>query len=629
MGFITTLIGILAGIFTIASVYYAREYFKKSTTLEIEKFFVEAYQKYMDTECKCLSNIHKENMQDSFLMAIDICCKYVMNGVLDHELCGDSLRRHIQNFRYPIKVEIGKYENICRYMERFKLDPFIHEYFATKGEILKAGFLINNKEKYQYRWNRELIIGTWKGDFLVYGGDQFVSLAMTTETIRKENFIIPNCLNYQNNLVVNDPKGAYREISARYREEVMGHDILIFEPFSEYTHRYNPFYYVDFENKESNFDTQIKRLSELFFTEAQNPFLEEVRSLFCLLLHIYRDLYHSENGKEFCKKYRLDISDRPTCHLIGSLIDRFKIPDKCTDLFSFINILHKENVLTKTSKNWQIIFQGKCNVSNFSAIQNSYVEVFKIFENPCLQNFTHGNDIDFRDLRKKKIDIFFTLDSNSQSETNLIARLFFTDLIMCNMRELAYNPSSNRVCCMIMDAFETLGYLQIFEGAVGGIGYPTMAGYGMQMVMACSDDVQLEKNPPLGYGENGAKSLRYNCVNNLYYQPSNKFKNGIDRLSQELGALATKKIIESSEDMEKEDDFIFLTNKCPPIRARKIFYLEDSYFTDRLLEVSPHLSKHCKKGQKINLQILNDALQSGELDCEYKRRAKIRYEPHV
>ncbi len=376
-------------------------------------------------------------------------------------------------------------------------------HFATEKEMLKAGLLVKNKDKNEYKWDRELIVGAWsKQGLAVCGGDQFVSLAAPTWTDKDEGFIIPNCLNYQHNLVVNDPSGEHRRLTACYREDVMGHDVFIFEPFSDNTHHYNPFHYVDFDPKNIDFYGQVDILARFFFPKklgVTDPSLHMTRSLFNILLHVYRDLSHTENGKRFCDKHELNILDTPTCYFVGSLVNGFKIPGKCADLISFIDILCKENVLTENTIEYWQRSKGMYNASNLSNAQKRYTDAFKTFDDPNLRKFTESNDLDFRDLRKKKVDIFFTIGPDDQPKASVITQLFFSSLIIENLNQ---TPIPRRVYCMLMDEFDKLGYLDIFARFVGGLGNegasPTMASYDMRMVMFYSNDAQLEKDQPLG-----------------------------------------------------------------------------------------------------------------------------------
>ncbi|WP_286349498.1 type IV secretory system conjugative DNA transfer family protein [Helicobacter felistomachi] len=609
------------------AILIAKKHFKKNTALEIEKFLIDAHREYINTKYEPTSDKYNKN-QECLLMAIDTCCKYVINGLLDRELCNDVLLRYILSFDYPIDIELKQYKNINKYiMEILKLNSYSHNYFSTEEEMLKAGLLVKNKDKKEYKWDRELIVGTWnKQDLVVCGGDQFVSLAAPIGTNKDEGFIIPNCLNYQHNLVVNDPSGKHRQLTARYREDVMGHKVFVFEPFSDKTHYYNPFHYIDFDPKNTDFYGQVDTLARFFFPkepDATELSLHMTRSLFNILLHVYRDLRHTENGKRFCNEHKLSIPDTPTCHFVGSLVNGFEIPGKCADLMSFVDLLCEENILTKDTIEYWRGSKGMYDAPNLLDAQKRYTDVFKTFEDPVLRRFTESNDLDFRDLRRKKVDIFFTISPDDQPRASLITRLFFSSLIIENLNQA---PIPRRVCCMLMDEFDKLGYLDIFARFVGGLGNegasPTMASYDMRMVMIYSNDAQLEKDQPLGYGKNKAECLRNNCVRKLRYKKSSDFKSNIENFNKPSRSLIIKKIIEDFENIEKNDDFIFLTNNCPPIKTHKAFYHEDTYFTDRLWEVSPHLQSKYKKGQLPRQEDITYAAEKGELDCKLKRHTK-------
>lgn len=95
--------------------------FKRTTTLQAEIFFLNAYKNYMETD-------KKENAKDQFLTAIDLYCKYEVNGHLDEELSSNNtefFKGVIQCFKEDIKDDIKKdlkgFDNINKYIKKYKI----------------------------------------------------------------------------------------------------------------------------------------------------------------------------------------------------------------------------------------------------------------------------------------------------------------------------------------------------------------------------------------------------------------------------------------------------------------------------------------------------------------------------
>lgn len=534
-------------------------------------------------------------------------------------------------------------------------DLYGSAHFATRAELIRSKMLVRHNKKRSF--DKELIVGRrGLGDFYAFGGPQFIALAAPTRTGKGVGFVIPNCLNYPHNLWVYDPKGENRRISGAVREKIMGHKIITFAPFEKKTHRYNPFYYVDFGAdviidseevsvlaevaREGDFDTQVANLSKLMFPEnphEKDPFFSnQARNLFIILMNVYRDLRWTKRGLYFCYEFNLDIPDEPTCFFVGTMVSGFFIPGQSENLITFMDFASKREVLSpNTLAMWQVFRTMGGAPETFSSVQGVFTSAFGVFNNARLRKFTETNDIDFRKLREDKMDVFFIVSPDDLPSAGFITRLIHSDLITKNLRELPQNnPKLKRVCTMLMDEFVAAGYLEIF---VKGVGY--MAGYNMRMVMIYQNDAQLESAPPLGYGREAASTLKANHACNLYYGINHKdFYNDAKKLSDTLGTYTTtdesqsighdgkisrtiskksRALMLPQEIMTLNDDLIILTNETSPIRAHKAFYYDDPYFTDKFLEVSPYLKARYKKGQVPSQQDFETAMQMGELDCDH------------
>ncbi|WP_304381859.1 hypothetical protein, partial [uncultured Helicobacter sp.] len=84
-------VAILALLATIYSIVVAQNSFKRSTTLQMEVFILNTYKNYAKAlydesiQAKELGNLTAQ-----FLMAIDLYCKYILNGHLDDKLSYDN-----------------------------------------------------------------------------------------------------------------------------------------------------------------------------------------------------------------------------------------------------------------------------------------------------------------------------------------------------------------------------------------------------------------------------------------------------------------------------------------------------------------------------------------------------------
>ena len=103
--------------------------------------------------------------------------------------------------------------------------------FARPGEIRQAGL---HAEK-------GVIVGQADGDYLVFGGQQFVLLAAPTRSGKGVGVVIPNLLNWPDSVVVLDIKRENFGLTSGFRAQ-HGQAVYLFSPFdTEFkSHRWNP-----------------------------------------------------------------------------------------------------------------------------------------------------------------------------------------------------------------------------------------------------------------------------------------------------------------------------------------------------------------------------------------------------
>ncbi len=111
-------------IVAIVAIYIAVKIFKRTVTLQVETFILSAYKDYMDMLYSEVSKEQKINAKARFLAAIDLYCKYVINGHLDKKLSDDNLHFYeecIKAFKDEIKENIKDYNNIADYIQRYNI----------------------------------------------------------------------------------------------------------------------------------------------------------------------------------------------------------------------------------------------------------------------------------------------------------------------------------------------------------------------------------------------------------------------------------------------------------------------------------------------------------------------------
>ena len=96
--------------------------FKRTITLRVEIFFLNAYKSYMEVVQK--ETDKRKNAKNQFLTAMDLYCKYEINGHLDEELSSNNtefFKGVIQCFKDDIKKDLKGFDNIDKYIKKYHI----------------------------------------------------------------------------------------------------------------------------------------------------------------------------------------------------------------------------------------------------------------------------------------------------------------------------------------------------------------------------------------------------------------------------------------------------------------------------------------------------------------------------
>ncbi|EAJ2196062.1 type IV secretory system conjugative DNA transfer family protein [Campylobacter coli] len=491
--------------------------------------------------------------------------------------------------------------------------------FANLAEIKKMKLFSDNG----------IIIGKYKGKFLRFKGPQFVALGAPTRSGKGVGIVIPNLMDWKESAVVQDIKQECFDFTSKYRKEILGQDVFLFNPFSKRTHRYNPLTYIDMSDSD-NCDSQLMDLANIIYPKEGDSttqfFNGLAQNLFIGLCYLWKDLNLREDGKLFLETFNLktefsffgilQLSKGFTFEHEGKKINGFdntyKYLSNCDDLLSDITKRRLETYFSISSDNTK------------SGVMSSFNEPLTPFEAEVLKLSTQVSDFDLRDLRKKKMTIYIGITPDQLTNAKFILNIFWSQLILLNTKELPeQNPQIKYTCLMLMDEFTAPRKIPIYLSAVS-----FMAGYLMRSLMIYQSKSQLKAPAPDGYGDDGAKTLLTNHACQIFYTPrEQEDAEEISRIlgnttfktrSRSIGASggstsyseASRALMLPQElrEMSFEDELITIDNG-KPILCKKAFYYNDPYFIDKFKQVSPTLAK-IKGIPKEN--ILKGAFQRGE-----------------
>ena len=459
--------------------------------------------------------------------------------------------------------------------------------FASLQEIKAAGLIDPPKGL-----DKTILVGKYKGNYLTYGGFQFVMLAAPTRSGKGVGVVIPNCLNYSDSLVVLDIKLENFDITSGYRK-AHGQEVYLFSPFDTTgrTHRYNPLEYISSDPAERLGD--VDAIASALY--AGND----------------KDKFWSENAKDLFRGLCLMVLEHPTLpKTLGEVLRQASGKGKpfAEHVNEMIEEANKENRPYSSSCRDALNRILNNSENTMAGIVATFNTPLLIFQNPRVDMATSANDFDLRDVRRKRMTIYLGVTPDKLSDASVLINLFFDQLLNLNTRVLPQQDKSLKYqCLLILDEFTAIGKVNMIQQAIS-----YQAGYNMRVLTIIQNKSQLEDK----YGKAGAITLMANHALMIMYAPSPVVQSDANEYSEMLGYETVKSKNKSKSfsgvggngsRSESESDqkralmlpqeikelgqwreIVSLEN-CKPILCDKIKYFEDPAFLERINKPVPEI----------------------------------------
>ena len=433
--------------------------------------------------------------------------------------------------------------------------------------------------------DKGVVLGRFKNDLLRLGGYEFVLLAAPTRTGKGVGFCVPNLLQFAGSAVVLDIKGENYNLTSEFRRRYMGNEIVYFNPFSASTHRWNPLSYV---SADPNF---------------------RANDLMALATIIYpvneKDPFWSDAAKNLFIGLGLLVLETPELPAtIGEILRQgsgkgLAIEDYLTKVMA--RRAESDRPLSNTCRDTLNRFLNSGEQA-LKGVHATFASSLTPWANAVIDKATSGDDFDLRDLRRKKMTVYLNIPAGEILQAAPIVKLFFSQLINENVKELPeHNPALKHQCLLLMDEFTAMGKVDIIAK---GVGY--MAGYNMRLAIVIQDKNQLEAV----YGREDAHNIISNMGAVIYFTPSQISEAeeyskmiGNDTVStssrqtpkgslfgvkgdggnpstteqyQSRAIMLPQELLQMSKELE-----LVVRSGMPVIRADKIRYYDDPYFSER------------------------------------------------
>jgi len=471
-------------------------------------------------------------------------------------------------------------------LKKPKRELYGNSRLATKKEALEALSAKNG-----------VLCGHIPPNYLSFGGTQHILMEAPSRSGKGVGFVIPNCLNYNGSIVVLDIKGENYDITSKYRQD-FGNDVYAFNPApngvidnatGEYTyfgHRWNFLGYIsDNENERVN---DIQKIADFLYPDGDGKnafFNQQGRSLFlAIVLYLFDNPELPVTPGEVYRQ-SLKLADK---EYFSKICDERLKASLENDSIKPINILADRN------------FKAYAALSDntASSVMGTVTARLEMWANPIIDAATCANDFDFRDLRRKKMSIYFIVTPDNLDRFAFIINLFLQQCFDANLREL---PSQNKdlkySVLFLLDEFTAIGEIRSISK---GIAY--FAGYNLRLAIIIQSVAQLTAV----YGEAVKDTFVTNLALRIVFAP--KENKVAQEISESLGYI-TETNVSSSKSKSKgggsksesesavkralfwphelkdigPDNQIVITDNIAPVICKKIRYFKDPTFTKRLL----------------------------------------------
>lgn len=409
---------------------------------------------------------------------------------------------------------------------------------------------------------------------ICHDGPEHVLLIAPTRGGKGVGLVIPTLLNWQESIIIFDPKGENWQITSGYRSKIGR--CFRFEPTSSTTTRFNPLMEIrqgDLEVKDAQniADIIVDPDGRL---ETRNHWQNAAHSLLVgAILHV------------------LHAHDRKSLAGVVELLTRPGV-----DFESTLQEMAKSNHPVITSVAQEMLNK---HIEERSGVLSTAISLLAIFRDPLVAQATDAHDFSVESLRdeEKPASLYLILPPSDISRLRVLLRIMLNQMGRV-LTEQTINPNAQpRRILFLLDEFPALGRLEFFESALA-----YMAGYGLKAFLICQSLNQLQK----AYGERNA--ILDNCHVRVAF--ANNDDQTARRLSDLIGEQTAIKeqtsvsggrfaMVKPSSSIAKiefgrplllpseinrlpQDQEIILINGMFPILAQKLRYYEDARFTHKL-----------------------------------------------
>ena len=303
-------------------------------------------------------------------------------------------------------------------------------------------------------------------------------------------YVIANCFNYADSLVVLDLKNENYDATAAHRANVLDQEVYRFSPLDKAgeTHRWNPLGGIDVSTP--GYMTKLQKRAFSVFPEvsstngSQKFWVDKARSAFYGVSILICETPGMKLNMGTVLSYFVG-SDGPK-----KLVEMIEARRAAGQPYSLKGVQLLSDYLDGTP---EVV----------SGVRNQISGALGVWFNPQVCAATEHGDFDLRDLRRKRMTIYIGVMPDDLEQLGVLLRLFFLQLFDANNDATPKtDPTITHPCHVMMDEFTAIPIMPKIANA---------AGFARGFWLHFSFVVQSKNQIREAYKGNGASSLLENA----------------------------------------------------------------------------------------------------------------------
>jgi type IV secretion system protein VirD4 len=337
--------------------------------------------------------------------------------------------------------------------------------------------------------------GFWR--YVCLPGVQHVILYAKTGSGKGVAYVIANCFNYGDSLVVLDLKDENYKTTAWHRATVLGQEVFRFAPLDKggFTHCWNPLGGID--ASQPDYISKLQQRAFSFFPETSG-----------------KEKFWQDGARSAFLGISILACETPGIKLNPATVFRFFSSGAGTD--ELIRLIEEARKAGKPYTQTCVdLISDYLNGTDevVKGIRKHVTSTMGLWFNPRIVAATERSDFDLRDLRRKRMTIYIGVMPADLEQLGVLLRLFSLQLFEANTDVMPEDDSTiTHRCHVLLDEFTAIPAMRTIAEAVG-----FARGFWLQFSFVVQSKNQVREK----YRDNGAASLLENAGAEIVFGTDN------------------------------------------------------------------------------------------------------------